>query len=110
MLAQVGANGMKYGRLAGIDKPISRLVMGCDNQRTMPHAAVMYDDFLEHGGNCFDTAYIYVGGQSEKLLGQWMASRGVREQVVIIDKGSHTPFCTPADLVASSARASPGWD
>ena len=31
---------MKYGRIPGIGKPVSRLVMGVDNQRTMPHAAV----------------------------------------------------------------------
>ena len=92
-------HGMKFGRIAGVDKPISRLVMGCDNQVTMPHAAVMYDDFFQHGGNAFDTAYVYCGAKSEKLLGQWIRNRNIREQVVIIDKGSHTPWCTPKDLV-----------
>src|SRR5205814_10642702 len=89
---------MRHGRIAGIDKPVSRLVMGCDNQRTMPHAAVLYDDFFERGGTCFDTAYIYVGGLSERLLGQWIVNRGVREQVVILDKGAHTPNCNPEAL------------
>ncbi|QBD77510.1 oxidoreductase [Ktedonosporobacter rubrisoli] len=90
---------MKYGRLPGIDKPISRLVMGVDNQRTWSHAAVMFDDFFERGGNCFDSAYIYGGnGHCEKLLGQWVSKRGVREQVVILDKGAHTPHCNPEAL------------
>jgi aryl-alcohol dehydrogenase-like predicted oxidoreductase len=31
----------------------------------------------------------------EKLLGAWVRHRGVREQVVIIGKGAHTPWCTP---------------
>jgi len=66
----------------------------------MPHAAVLFDDFFERGGTCFDTAYIYVGGLSERLLGRWIANRGVREQVVILDTGAHTPFCTP-EAVAS---------
>ena len=58
-LAVRSDSNMKYGHIAGIEKPISRLVMGVDNQVTMPHAAVMFDDFYEHGGTCFDTAYIY---------------------------------------------------
>ncbi|MGI8854415.1 MAG: aldo/keto reductase [Thermomicrobiales bacterium] len=88
---------MRYGTIAGIEKPISRLVMGVDNQRTLPHAAVMFDDFFARGGNAFDTAWVYAGGQCERILGQWVRERGVREQVVILDKGAHTPFCTPED-------------
>jgi aryl-alcohol dehydrogenase-like predicted oxidoreductase len=88
---------MRYGAIAGVEKPLSRLVMGVDNQRTLPHAAVMFDDFFERGGNVFDTAWIYGGGQCERILGQWVWERRVREQVVILDKGAHTPFCTPED-------------
>jgi aryl-alcohol dehydrogenase-like predicted oxidoreductase len=94
-LARRGDAPMRYGQIAGIDKPVSRLVMGTDNQRTMSHAAVMFDDFFERGGTAFDTAWQYVQGRSEQLLGQWIADRGVREQVVILDKGAHTPLCTP---------------
>ncbi|MCZ7647932.1 MAG: aldo/keto reductase [Planctomycetota bacterium] len=84
------------GRLPGLDKPVARLVMGVDNQRSIPHCAAMFDDYFEKGGNTFDTGYIYGGGNSEKLLGQWVKRRGVREQVVILDKGGHTPHCNPA--------------
>jgi predicted dehydrogenase/diketogulonate reductase-like aldo/keto reductase len=93
-------NLMKYGHIAGVEKPISRLVMGVDNQTSWPHAAVMFDDFFERGGNCFDTAYIYggQGGRCERLLGQWVKQRGIREQVVLLDKGAHTPFCDPVSL------------
>ena len=89
---------MRYGTLAGINKPVSRLVMGVDNQRTWAHAAIMFDDFFERGGNVFDSAYIYGSGDCEKILGQWIATRGVRSEVVLLDKGAHTPFCTPDDL------------
>lgn len=89
---------MKYGHIAGIEKPISRLVMGVDNQTQWPHASVMFDDFFEQGGNCFDSAYIYGEGLCEKMLGQWITNRNIREQVVILDKGAHTPYCTPEDL------------
>lgn len=87
------------GPIAGLDKPVSRLVMGCDNQVTLPHGAAMWDDFVERGGNTFDTAYVYGGGLQEKLLGWWMRHRGNRKDVVVIAKGAHTPFCTPKDMI-----------
>jgi aryl-alcohol dehydrogenase-like predicted oxidoreductase len=89
---------MKYGKIPGVELPVSRLGMGIDNQTGMPHTAVMLDDFFERGGNCFDTAYIYGGGVSEKLLGGWIANRGIRRDVVIIDKGGHSPNCVPDAL------------
>lgn len=89
---------MQYGQIAGIDKPMSRLVLGVDNQENIAAGSAIFDAFFEAGGNVFDTAFIYMGGRSEVLLGQWLKNRGVREQIVLLDKGSHTPFCTPADL------------
>jgi len=112
-LAMRADHPIPTGRIAGVDKPVSRLIMGVDNQTTMPHAAVMFDDFFERGGTCFDTAYIYGGGVCERLLGQWIANRGVREQVVILDKGAHTPFCTPdgltRQLLESLDRLTKSW-
>ncbi|MEV0791269.1 aldo/keto reductase [Kribbella sp. NPDC050459] len=89
---------MTYGTVPGVDKQVSRLVMGVDNQQTLPHAAVIFDDFVERGGTTFDTAYIYGGGRGEKLLGQWMTSRGNRDDVVVIGKGAHTPYCDPESI------------
>jgi predicted dehydrogenase/aryl-alcohol dehydrogenase-like predicted oxidoreductase len=92
---------MKYGRLEGVTKPISRLIMGVDNITTMPHIFTMFDDFVERGGNTFDTAWIYgYDGACEKALGQWVKKRGVREEVVLLDKGAHTPCCTPEHLTS----------
>jgi predicted dehydrogenase/aryl-alcohol dehydrogenase-like predicted oxidoreductase len=96
---------MTYGAIPGMDKPVSRLVMGVDNQFRMPHAAVMFDDYFEHGGTTFDTAHIYGGGACERVLGQWVRNRGVRDQVVVIGKGAHTPFCTPEFLTAQLAES-----
>ena len=86
---------MQHGAVRGIDKPISRLVMGCDNQPDIAHAAVMFDHYFEHGGNTFDTAHIYGGGRMESLLGAWMKNRGVRDDVVVVGKGAHTPANFP---------------
>jgi predicted dehydrogenase/aryl-alcohol dehydrogenase-like predicted oxidoreductase len=87
-----------YLDVPGVSVPVSRLVMGCDNQETMPHASAMFDDFFERGGNTFDTAYIYGGGAKERLLGRWIARRGVRGQVAVLVKGAHTPECFPDAL------------
>ncbi len=89
---------MKYGTIAGLVKQVSRLIMGVDNQTTFPHAAVMFDDFFERGGNCFDSAHIYGGGKCEQTLGNWVKSRNIRDKVVILDKGAHTPLCDPENL------------
>jgi aryl-alcohol dehydrogenase-like predicted oxidoreductase len=69
--------------------------MGCDNQPSMSHAAVIWDNYLNLGGNCFDTAYVYGSGAMETLLGHWHRQRGVRDEVVIIGKGAHTPHDRP---------------
>lgn len=89
---------MTYGQVPGFDKQVSRLVMGVDNQETLTHAATMFDDFVERGGTTFDTAYIYGRGRGEKLLGQWIKSRGNRDEVVVIGKGAHTPHCDPESI------------
>jgi predicted dehydrogenase/aryl-alcohol dehydrogenase-like predicted oxidoreductase len=99
-LAVRDGSTMKYGELDGVGKPISRLIMGCDNQLTIAHATAMFDDFFARGGNAFDTAWIYGGGLQEKMLGQWLANRDIREDVVVIAKGAHTPKCTPEGIVA----------
>lgn len=89
---------MPYGKIDGVDVPVSRLVMGCDNQQTLAHASAMFDHFFAAGGNTFDTGYIYGDGLQERLLGRWIANRGVRDQVAIIVKGAHTPHCDPASI------------
>jgi len=91
---------MRYGAVAGVGFPVSRLILGCDNQRNMPQAAAIFDDFFERGGNAFDTAHIYNDGKQERLLGRWLTQRGVRPEAAVIVKGAHTPFCTPEFLDA----------
>ena len=78
-----------------IDKEGSRIVFGCDNQTSSLHASTMFDHFYEHGGNIFDTAYIYNSGKSDSYLGEWISSRKLSNEVIIIGKGAHTPECEP---------------
>ncbi|UCC67537.1 MAG: aldo/keto reductase, partial [Armatimonadota bacterium] len=91
-------NNMKYGRIAGVEKPVARIVMGAADLTTMPQVAVMFDDYFERGGNCFDTAHMYRGGLCDKLLGHWIKNRNVRDQVVIIAKAAQRPFNRPEFL------------
>ncbi|MDY1004790.1 aldo/keto reductase [Curtobacterium sp. CFBP9011] len=89
---------MTYGQLPGIDKRVSRLVMGVDNQPDLAHASAIFDHFVEQGGTVFDTGYVYGGGVLEGRLGAWIRNRGIREDVVVITKGAHTPYCDPESL------------
>lgn len=54
----------------------------CDKKTTFE----ILDYFYEHGGNFIDTANNYQGEQSELWIGEWMAARGVRDQMFIATK------------------------
>ena len=43
---------MKYDRIEGIDKDISKLVMGCDNQDDINEASKLWDHWIEVGEIC----------------------------------------------------------
>ncbi|MBK8020719.1 MAG: aldo/keto reductase [Chloroflexi bacterium] len=105
---------MEYGHIPGIDKPISRLVQGTlmiDSPDGEPGFELL-DGVFEQGCTTFDTAHVYGNGKNERLVGQWVRERGIREQVVIIGKGAHhnqdrkrvTPFDVTADIHDSLAR------
>ncbi len=99
-LIRSDAHRMTYGEIPGVRKPVSRLIMGVDSQHTVVQGSVMFDDFFEQGGNAFDTAFVYGNGKCESVLGHWIQNRDVRNDVVVIGKGAHTPYCTPSALSA----------
>src|ERR1051325_8602759 len=105
---------MRYGIVDGLDKPVSRLVQGTMpiSSKKLDESFALLDSVLEQGGNAFDTAHIYGGGDCERVFGRWLSERGVREKVVILAKGAHhnqdrkrvTPFDIESDLHDSLAR------
>jgi len=105
---------MPYGRVEGVDKPVSRLVLGTMILHTdrLEESFALLDAAMELGYNTLDCAHVYGGGGSERAIGRWMQARGNREQVVILTKGCHpnadrkrvTPFDLAADLHDSLAR------
>ena len=89
---------MKYDKIEGLNKDISKLIMGNDNQTYFDEAAKLWDHWMEVGGNAFDTAHIYGGGSMEKLLGEWHRKRNNLKDLVIVAKGAHTPNCDPKSI------------
>lgn len=74
------------------------MVLGTDYFGTRVPKAIafkLYDNFVEAGGNCIDTARFYADwiqgghGVSERLLGEWLRSRQVCGKVLISTKGGH---------------------
>jgi aryl-alcohol dehydrogenase-like predicted oxidoreductase len=46
----------------------------------------IFTTYVEAGGNFIDTADVYAGGRSEELVGQYVAERGLRDQLVLATK------------------------
>src|SRR5882757_3903787 len=104
---------MDYGKVTGIDKPVSRIVFGTDRLRSrrvpwLPNRSLeqqafsLLDRSFELGCNSFDTARVY--WNSERKLGAWIRERRNREKVVLISKGCHPnlllghPRLSPTDV------------
>lgn len=105
---------MTYSHIDGVAKPLSRLVHGAImlKEDELEEGFTLLDAVYEVGCRTWDTAHGYGGGQSERVLGQWMEARGNRDDVVILTKGAHhttdrkrvTPFDISADIHDSFAR------
>ncbi len=46
----------------------------------------VFNAYVDAGGNFLDTADVYANGRSEELLGQFIAERGMRDQLVVATK------------------------
>lgn len=83
---------MKYSKIQGVGKPVSRIFYGT---ATMPFFEggdehELFDAMYGLGITAFDTARNYQ--LSEKSLGNWIDLRGNREKIVVLSKCGH-----PAD-------------
>ena len=96
---------MDYDNIKGLDKKISKLIMGNDNQTEFDSAVKLWDHWISIGGNAFDNAHIYGNGSMETLIGTWQEKRKIREDIVLIAKGAHTPNCDP-DSISSQLTES----
>lgn len=88
---------MKYSKIDGLDRNVSRIVFGTATPALFAAAAkgattadkekafLLLDEVYRAGVNTFDCAAHY----GEKVMGEWMESRGIRGNCVIITKCAH---------------------
>jgi len=97
---------MHYGNVRGVDKPVSRLVLGTMiiNTKQLDRSFELMDAVTKLDCTTFDTAHGYAGGESEKAIGLWLRERGNRDKMVILTKGAHPSGgrkrVTPADITS----------
>lgn len=58
-------------------------------------ARSIFDAYRAAGGNFVDTADIYAGGESERLVGQFIADAGVRDEIVLATKFGFNASASP---------------
>jgi len=46
----------------------------------------VFNTYVDAGGNFIDTADVYSGGRSEEMVGEFIAKRGLRDQIVLATK------------------------
>jgi aryl-alcohol dehydrogenase-like predicted oxidoreductase len=97
-LAAPGAT-IPHKPVKALAKSASRLALGFEDFPDFASASILLDAFWEKGGNVLDTGWVYGMGRTERVLGEWLRARGVREAAVIIGKGAHSPLTYP-DVIA----------
>src|SRR5699024_3730037 len=81
---QVGGSGLWVSRTA-----LGTMTWGKDTPEE--EAADQLTAFVDAGGTLIDTADIYGGGQSERLIGRLVSGVVRRDDVIIATKSGHTP-------------------
>jgi aryl-alcohol dehydrogenase-like predicted oxidoreductase len=73
------------------------MTFGSESDEQVAHRQL--DRFLDQGGNFVDTADVYSDGESEKIIGRWLAARpGTRDRVVVATKGRFAKESGPNDV------------
>ncbi|MNO99614.1 General stress protein 69 [compost metagenome] len=87
---------MEYIKVKGIEKPVSKLVMGTAwfAPDFEDEIFKMLDVYVEQGGNVIDIGRFYGIARSEKIVKKWLEARNNRKDLIIIDKCCH-PIITP---------------
>ena len=80
---------MDYRFVGRTGVKVSEIMLGCQTfgwSADEPTAHALADCFVDAGGNFFDTSNTYNEGESERILGTWLRSRGNRHRFVIASK------------------------
>ena len=92
--APLGARGPSVSRIA-----LGTMTFGVETDEAEAHAQL--DAFVEAGGTMIDTADVYGGGESERIIGRWLAANPGAE-VVLATKGRFAP---PPGSAGASRRS-----
>ena len=99
---------MEYRTLGRSGCAVSSLCLGTmtfgdESDEKVSHAQL--DRFIEAGGTFVDTADVYSAGESERIIGRWLASRpaDVTDAVVLATKGRF-PMASDPNGAGLSAR------
>ncbi len=105
---------MQYGKIDGVGKDVSRIGQGLMmlGEDDLEGGFTLLDAVYAAGTRLFDSAHLYGGGQCDRVFGQWVRDRGVRAEVVLMDKCSHhtrdrtrvTPYDITSELHDCLAR------
>ena len=74
---------------------LGTMTFGAESDEATSHTIL--DRYLDAGGTFIDTADVYSHGESERIVGSWLATRSNREDVVIATKGRFPMSDDPAD-------------
>lgn len=80
---------MERRPLGGSGRTVPRFALGTMTfgaETAAPDAFAILDAYLAAGGDLLDLADVYAGGESERIVGAWLADRGVRDQVTLATK------------------------
>jgi len=98
-------------RIAGTDLDVFPLCLGgnvfgwtADEDASF----AVLDAYAEAGGDFIDTADLYAGNESERIIGRWLARRGRRDDIVIATKVGMAPGLKNlrAETIRAAAEAS----
>ncbi len=106
---------MEYRTLGSAGCAVSTLCLGTmtfGSETDEKGAHEQLDLFVEADGNFIDTANVYSRGESESILGRWLAARpaDVRDSVVLATKGRFPMGAGPNDLGLSRRHLSRALD
>ena len=91
--------GVESVAIPGVACRASRLVMG-----TVRVEPALWEAYVAAGGTCFDTARHY-GDETEAAVGRLLERLGIRDSVVLVGKGAHTPNCRPEVVAGQLDRS-----